>query len=87
MGAATSTVTFCRSMGGAVGIQVCGFVFTWEIARQVREGMAKLGQKGAALTESSTLELDKLTPAQQQVIRAAYAGALGISLCHSWYFR
>lgn len=77
MGAATSTVTFCRSMGGAIGIQVCGFVFTWEIARQVREGMAKLGQKGAAMAESSTLELDKLNPAQQQVIRAAYAGALG----------
>lgn len=77
MGAATSTVTFCRSMGGAIGIQICGFVFTWEIARQVSEGMAKLGQKGAAMAESSTLELDKLNPAQQQVIRAAYAGALG----------
>ena len=77
MGAATSTVTFCRSMGGAIGIQICGFVFTWEIARQVREGMAKLGEKGAAMAEASTLELDKLTPAQQQVVRAAYAGALG----------
>ena len=77
MGAATSTVTFCRSMGGAIGIQICGFVFTWEIARQVSEGMAKLGEKGAAMAEASTLELDKLTPAQQQVVRAAYAGALG----------
>ena len=77
MGAATSTVTFCRSMGGAIGIQICGFVFTWEIARQVSEGMAKLGEKGAAMAEASTLELDKLTPAQQQVARAAYAGALG----------
>lgn len=77
MGAATSTVTFCRSMGGAIGIQICGFVFTWEIARQVSEGMAKLGEKGAAMAEASTLELDKLTPAQQQVVSAAYAGALG----------
>ena len=64
-------------MGGAIGIQICGFVFTWEIARQVREGMAKLGEKGAAMAEASTLELDKLTSAQQQVVRAAYAGALG----------
>ncbi|WP_122820170.1 MDR family MFS transporter [Varibaculum vaginae] len=77
MGAATSTVTFCRSMGGAVGIQICGFVFTWEIARQVRVGMAKLGDKGAVLSEKSTLELDKLTLPQQQVVRDAYAGALG----------
>lgn len=77
MGAATSTVTFCRSMGGAIGIQICGFVFTWEIARQVSAGMAKLGKKGAAMADLSTLELDKLTAAQQQVVRDAYAGALG----------
>ena len=77
MGAATSTVTFCRSMGGAIGIQICGFVFTWEIARAVSSAMAKLGDKGAAMADLSTLELDKLPAAQQQVVRDAYAGALG----------
>ena len=77
MGAATSTVTFCRSMGGAIGIQICGFVFTWEIANRVAAGMAKLGDKGAAMADLSTLELDKLPAAQQQVVRDAYANALG----------
>ena len=77
MGAATSTVTFCRSMGGAIGIQICGFVFTWEIVRAVSSAMAKLGDKGAAMADLSTLELDKLPSAQQQVVRDAYAGALG----------
>lgn len=77
MGAATSTVTFCRSMGGAIGIQICGFVFTWEIVRAVSSAMAKLGDKGAAMADLSTLELDKLPAAQQQVVRDAYAGALG----------
>ena len=64
-------------MGGAIGIQICGFVFTWEIARQVSAGMAKLGKKSAAMADLSTLELDKLTADQQQVVRDAYAGALG----------
>ena len=77
MGAATSTVTFCRSMGGAIGIQICGFVFTWEIANRVAAGMAKLGDKSSAIANLSTLELDKLNAAQQQVVRDAYAGALG----------
>lgn len=77
MGAATSTVTFCRSMGGAIGIQICGFVFTWEIANRVAAGMAKLGDKSFAIANLSTLELDKLNAAQQQVVRDAYAGALG----------
>ena len=77
MGAATSTVTFCRSMGGAIGIQICGFVFTWEIARAVSSGMAKLGKQGGSMEDLSTLELDKLPAAQQQVVRDAYASALG----------
>lgn len=77
MGAATSTVTFCRSMGGAIGIQICGFVFTWEIANRVAAGMAKLGDKSSAIANLSTLELDKLNAAQQQVVRDAYANALG----------
>ena len=77
MGAATSTVTFCRSMGGAIGIQICGFVFTWEIANRVAVGMAKLGDKSSAIANLSTLELDKLNAAQQQVVRDAYANALG----------
>ena len=52
-------------------------MFTWEIARAVSSAMAKLGDKGAAMADLSTLELDKLPAAQQQVVRDAYAGALG----------
>ena len=39
--------------------------------------MAKLGDKSSAIANLSTLELDKLSAAQQQVVRDAYANALG----------
>jgi hypothetical protein len=90
VGAASSTVTFFRSLGGAVGIQVLGVVF----AGQVRDSMAGplkaviqqlvashqlTAAKAQELLASSggSLNFDGLPAPMVQVIREAYGNSVG----------
>ena len=45
VGAATASVTFFRSLGGAIGIQALGFVFSNRLRDLVVSGIANLGTK------------------------------------------
>ncbi|MZF87293.1 MFS transporter [Streptomyces sp. SID5643] len=54
LGAASSTVTFFRSLGGAVGVSALGAVLGNRITDYVKDGLADLGPKGASLGHAGT---------------------------------
>ncbi|MEV5104375.1 MFS transporter [Streptomyces massasporeus] len=54
LGAASSTVTFFRSLGGAMGVSALGAVLGTRITDYVKDGLADLGPKGAALGHAGT---------------------------------
>ncbi|KDN78276.1 transporter [Streptomyces olindensis] len=56
LGAASSTVTFFRSLGGAVGVSALGAVLGNKITDYVKDGLTDLGPKGAALGHAGTGE-------------------------------
>jgi len=76
MGAATSTISFFRTLFGAVGIQILGLVYGISVEREVA---ASLGEEYAQQIagNSSSLNLAALEPAIQSAVRAAYADAIG----------
>ncbi|CDR08592.1 MFS transporter [Streptomyces iranensis] len=54
LGAASSVVTFFRSLGGAVGVSALGAVLANRVTHYVKDGLAELGPKGAALGHGGT---------------------------------
>ncbi|MBB4894186.1 EmrB/QacA subfamily drug resistance transporter [Streptomyces olivoverticillatus] len=48
LGAASSVVTFFRSLGGAVGVSALGAVLASKVPDYVKDGLTKLGPKAAA---------------------------------------
>ncbi|MEU7565817.1 MDR family MFS transporter [Streptomyces fradiae] len=81
LGAASSVVTFFRSLGGAVGVSALGAVLGTKVTEYVKEGLTALGPKGAALGHGGTggggiPDLDKLPAPMRQVMESAYGHAV-----------
>ncbi|MGH8878296.1 MAG: MFS transporter, partial [Stackebrandtia sp.] len=78
LGAASSTVTFFRSMGGVIGVSVLGAVLATRVTDLVAEGLEKLGgpaAKAAAAGGGEQLDvgtLDGLPDPIALLVRAAY---------------
>ncbi|WP_406401053.1 MDR family MFS transporter [Streptomyces sp. NBC_00879] len=77
LGAASSVVTFFRSLGGAVGVSALGAVMANRVTRYVKDGLAELGPQGAALGHGGTAgggipDLDKLPAPIRTVMESAY---------------
>ncbi|MFJ3440259.1 MFS transporter [Streptomyces sp. NPDC086081] len=77
LGAASSTVTFFRSLGGAVGVSALGAVLGNKITDYVRDGLAGLGSQGAALGHAGTggggiPDLDTMPAPVRTVVESAY---------------
>ncbi|MEU3849075.1 MFS transporter [Streptomyces sp. NPDC029554] len=77
LGAASSTVTFFRSLGGAVGVSALGAVLGNKITDYVQDGLADLGSKGAALGHAGTggggiPDLDTMPAPIRTVVESAY---------------
>ncbi len=80
LGAASSTVNFFRSLGGAVGVSVLGAVLSHRISDHVNEGLDKLGIKHGGATGgagSDIPDLSELPPPIRQVIESAYGHGIG----------
>ena len=54
LGAASSVVTFFRSLGGAIGVSALGAVMANRVTHYVKDGLAELGPQGAALGHGGT---------------------------------
>ncbi|GAA0296110.1 hypothetical protein GCM10010302_38500 [Streptomyces polychromogenes] len=82
LGAASSVVTFFRSLGGAVGVSALGAVMANRVTHYVKDGLAALGPKAAALGHGGTggggiPDLDKLPAPLRQVMESAYGHGVG----------
>lgn len=75
LGSASSTVTFFRSLGGAIGVSALGAVMANRITDYVKDGLTDLGPKYAALgsgSDSSIPDMDKLPAPLRTVMESAY---------------
>ncbi|MFE2537713.1 MFS transporter [Streptomyces sp. NPDC059371] len=77
LGSASSTVTFFRSLGGAIGVSALGAVMATRITDYAKQGLTDLGPKYAALgsgsdSTSSIPDMDKLPAPLRTVMESAY---------------
>ncbi|SNX62346.1 EmrB/QacA subfamily drug resistance transporter [Streptomyces sp. TLI_55] len=77
LGSASSTVTFFRSLGGAMGVSVLGAVMANKITDYVKDGLTDLGPKYASLANGSSgsseiPDMDKLPAPLRTVMESAY---------------
>src|SRR6478752_981601 len=82
LGAASSVVTFFRSLGGAIGVSALGAVLGNRVTHYVKDGLADLGPEGAALGHGGTggggiPDLDKLPAPFRTVVESAYGHGVG----------
>lgn len=82
LGAASSAVTFFRSLGGAVGVSALGAVLANRVTHYVKDGLADLGPQGAALGHGGTgggaiPDLATLPAPLREVMEAAYGHGIG----------
>ncbi|KRD21163.1 transporter [Streptomyces sp. Root264] len=77
LGSASSTVTFFRSLGGAIGVSALGAVMANRITDYAKDGIAGLDPKYAALasgsgSSSQIPDMDKLPVPLRTVMESAY---------------
>ncbi|MBC9714028.1 MFS transporter [Streptomyces sp. TRM66268-LWL] len=77
LGAASSVVTFFRSLGGAIGVSALGAVMATRVTDYVKDGLTELGPKGAELGHAGTggggiPDLDQLPAPIRTVMEVAY---------------
>ncbi|WP_318208349.1 MULTISPECIES: MDR family MFS transporter [unclassified Streptomyces] len=77
LGAASSVVTFFRSLGGAIGVSALGAVMAHRVTSYVKEGLAELGPKAAGAmgqggTGGGIPDMDKLPAPIRTVMEDAY---------------
>ncbi|MGW7026726.1 MDR family MFS transporter [Streptomyces xanthophaeus] len=82
LGAASSVVTFFRSLGGAMGVSALGAVMANRVTHYVQDGLAALGPKAAAMGHGGTAgggipDLDKLPAPFREVVESAYGHGVG----------
>ncbi|MGW1605765.1 MFS transporter [Streptomyces eurythermus] len=78
LGSASSTVTFFRSLGGAVGVSALGAVMSRRITHYVQDGVAALDPKsqaalaGSSGSTDSIPDMDKLPAPIRTLMESAY---------------
>ncbi|MEU6134112.1 MFS transporter [Nocardioides sp. NPDC047086] len=75
LGAASSMVTFFRSLGGAMGVSALGALMAHRITGYVEDGVADLGPRYAALAQGTSGEIpdmDKVPEPLRSVLESAY---------------
>nr|WP_308401533.1 MDR family MFS transporter [Streptomyces roseoverticillatus] len=83
LGAASSVVTFFRSLGGAVGVSALGAVLGHRVTDYVKDGIAALGPQAAAAAAKSggsgggIPKLDAMPAPLRTVVESAYGHGVG----------
>jgi hypothetical protein len=76
IGAASASVAFFRSLGGAVGVSVLGAVLAHRVTTLITRDLAAAGIPTGG-SSSGDLDLTALPDAVQHIVRAAYGDATG----------
>ncbi|WUJ74574.1 MFS transporter [Kribbella soli] len=80
VGAASASVTFFRSLGGAVGVSVLGAVLATRVTDLITEHIKALGPAAAAAAQGgsgSVLDVSSLPAPVAEIVRQAYGDATG----------
>ncbi|MFI0816851.1 MFS transporter [Streptomyces sp. NPDC021098] len=82
LGAASSVVTFFRSLGGAVGVSALGAVLANRVTHYVKDGLAELGPKGQAMGHGGTggggiPDVQALPQPMRTIMESAYGHGIG----------
>ncbi|MEV4266749.1 MDR family MFS transporter [Kribbella sp. NPDC049584] len=80
VGAASASVTFFRSLGGAVGVSVLGAVLATRVTDLISEHLRQLGPAAAAAAQGgsgSVLDVNSLPAPVAEIVRQAYGDATG----------
>src|SRR4051812_48497659 len=77
IGAASSVVTFFRSMGGAAGVSVLGSIAATRVSTQVAAGLRAMGLPAPQGGGSESLDLTVLPAPVQDLIRGVYGDVIG----------
>ncbi|WP_202874920.1 MFS transporter [Kribbella kalugense] len=80
VGAASASVTFFRSLGGAVGVSVLGAVLATRVTDSITEHLRDLGPGAAAAAQGgsgSVLDVNALPAPVAEIVRHAYGDATG----------
>lgn len=78
VGAASSTVTFFRSLGGTIGVSILGSILARRVTEQVTTDLAAMGVPASASSQASgSLDLSSLPNPIVQIVRSAYGDATG----------
>lgn len=77
IGAASSSVAFFRTFGGAIGVSVLGSVLASRVTELSAEGFAQLGLPSGSSAGGGSLNLHALPAPVVTVVRAAYGDATG----------
>ncbi|TDC27038.1 MFS transporter [Streptomyces sp. 8K308] len=72
LGVASSTVTFFRSFGGAIGVAAFGALLASRVADYTREGLADLGIPAESVTGGGIPDLAALPAPLRTVVESAY---------------
>jgi EmrB/QacA subfamily drug resistance transporter len=80
LGAATATVSFFRSLGGAVGVSALGAVLAHRVSERVLSGLSDLGLSAAQLGGSGTAipDVSTLPRPVAAVVERAYGQGVGL---------
>ncbi|WP_411156586.1 MDR family MFS transporter [Nocardia abscessus] len=76
IGAASSSVAFFRTFGGAIGVSVLGSVLAGRVSELSAKGFAELGIRTAS-SGGSNLDLDALPAPIATIVRTSYGDATG----------
>ncbi|MGW1275761.1 MDR family MFS transporter [Streptomyces tsukubensis] len=81
LGAASSVVTFFRSLGGAIGVSALGAILGTRVTGYVEDGLRALGPEGAAAGQSATAgggipDLDLVPEPVRSVLESAYGNGV-----------
>ncbi|WP_435208942.1 MDR family MFS transporter [Micromonospora sp. bgisy143] len=77
IGAASSSVAFFRSLGGAVGVSVLGAVLAHRVTDQITRDLTAAGIPASGSGGDSNLNITALPDGVQHIVRAAYGDATG----------
>jgi EmrB/QacA subfamily drug resistance transporter len=77
IGAASSVVTFFRSMGGAAGVSVLGSIAASRVSTQVADGLRAMGAPAPSGGGSESLDLAALPAPVRDLVRGVYGDVIG----------
>lgn len=81
VGAASATIAFFRSLGGAIGVTALGALLTNQVTQQIQERATALGDTANGAAElggdETSLDLSDLPQQAQELVQRSYAEGFG----------